>query len=107
MQVLIDGPHDKSEFAVPRHAASLSYMSLTGIVIPNLPRGIGSGSLKKKWAEHDVEGKWNSSSFAQSREKSIKRKQLSDFERFKVMRLRKQARFEVRRAYAAAKASAA
>ena len=65
-------------------------MSLTGIVIPNLPLGIGSGALKNKWEAYEVESKWNSSAFAQSREKSIKRKQLSDFERFKVMRLRKQ-----------------
>ena len=92
LQVLIDGPSDKEELAVPRHAAGLSYMSLTGIVIPKLPRGIGRAALKKKWDEHEVDSKWNSSNFAQSRERSIKRKQLSDFERFKVMRLRKQVR---------------
>lgn len=65
-------------------------MSLTGIVIPKLPRGIGHSALKKKWDEHDVENKWNESSFAKSREKSLRRKQLNDFERFKVMKLRKQ-----------------
>ncbi len=64
-------------------------MSLTGIVIPNLPRGIGSGALKKKWDEYEVMTKWKNSSFAKSRDKSIRRKQLSDFERFKVMKLRK------------------
>lgn len=67
-------------------------MSLTGIVIPKLPRGIGRTGLKKKWDEHEVDSKWTNSNFAQSRERSIKRKQLSDFERFKVMRLRKQVR---------------
>lgn len=82
-------------------------MSLTGIVIPKLPRGAGTAALKKKWDEFEVEDKWYSSSFAKSRERSIRRRQLSDFERFKVMRLRKQARFEVRKAHAAAKASAA
>lgn len=106
MQVLVDGPSENKDEAVPRHAAALSYMSLTGIVIPNLPRAIGTGALKKKWDEHEVESKWKSSSFAKSRERSIRRKQLNDFERFKVMRLRKQARFEVRKALAAGKANA-
>lgn len=104
-QVLIDGTSEKPEESVPRHAANLSYMSLTGIVIPKLPRGIGSGALRKKWIEHEVESQWNNSSFAKSRAKSIRRKELSDFERFKVMKLRKQARFEVRKTLAAAKAS--
>ncbi|KAF2479656.1 ribosomal protein L14-domain-containing protein [Neohortaea acidophila] len=104
-RVLIDGTSEKPEESVPRHAANLSYMSLTGIVIPKLPRGIGSGALRKKWIEHEVESQWNNSSFAKSRAKSIRRKELSDFERFKVMKLRKQARFEVRKTLAAAKAS--
>ncbi len=67
-------------------------MSLTGIVIPKLPRGAGTGALKKQWEEHKVLEKWNDSNFAKSRERSIRRRQLSDFERFKVMRLRKQVR---------------
>lgn len=92
----MDGPSDKPEEAVPRHAAGLSYMSLTGIVIPNLPRAIGSGALKKKWEAHDVETKWKNSSFAKSRERSIRRKQLSDFERFKVMKLKKQVCVDIR-----------
>ena len=36
-----------------------------------------------------METKWKDSSFAKSRERSIRRKKLSDFERFKVMKLRK------------------
>lgn len=70
-------------------------MSLTGIVI-NINRGAGTVSTKKQWQEADVEGKWNNSSFAKSRERSIRRKQLNDFERFKVMRLRKQVRAGIR-----------
>jgi large subunit ribosomal protein L14e len=89
-QVLVDGPADNEAEAVPRHAAGLSYMSLTGIVIPKLPRGVGHGALKKKCDEHKVVEKWQESNFAKSRERSIRRRQLSDFERFKVMRLRKQ-----------------
>ena len=63
-QVLVDGPSEKEEQAVPRHAAGLSYMSLTGIVIPKLPRAIGHSALKKKWEEHEVEKKWYESNFA-------------------------------------------
>ncbi|KAK3690600.1 hypothetical protein LTR37_019096 [Vermiconidia calcicola] len=105
-RVLVDGPASKDQEAVPRHAAALSYMSLTGIVIPKLPRGAGTAALKKVWEKHEVESKWAESNFNKSRQRSIRRRQLSDFERFKVMRLRKQARFEVRKAVAAAKASA-
>jgi large subunit ribosomal protein L14e len=65
-------------------------MSLTGIVMPKLPRGIGHAALKKKWEENEVEKNWTESSFSKNRQKSIRRRQLSDFERFKVMRLRKQ-----------------
>ena len=75
---------------MPRHDAKLSYMSLTGIVIPKLPRGIGRSALKKKWDEHEVESKWAKSNFAQSRAKSARRKELSDFERYKVMKLSRQ-----------------
>jgi large subunit ribosomal protein L14e len=65
-------------------------MSLTGIVIPKLPRGIGRSALKKKWDEHEVESKWAKSNFAQSRARSERRKELSDFERYKVMKLSRQ-----------------
>lgn len=89
-QVLVEGPSEEDKHNVPRHDAKLSYMSLTGIVIPKLPRGIGRVALKKKWDEHEVETKWSKSNFAQSRERSIRRKGLSDFERFKVMKLKQQ-----------------
>ncbi|KAF2173120.1 hypothetical protein M409DRAFT_62720 [Zasmidium cellare ATCC 36951] len=105
-RVLVEGPSDKPELAVPRQAAPLSALSLTGIVIENLPRAVGSGALKKKWAAAEVDSKWTQSSYAKKLEKASRRKNLSDFERFKVMRLRKLARFETRKAIAKAKASA-
>lgn len=90
LQVLVEGPSDKPELAVPRQAAPLSALSLTGIVIENLPRAVGPAALKKKWAAAEVDSKWTQSSYAKKLEKASRRKQLSDFERFKVMRLRKQ-----------------
>ena len=89
-QVLVEGPSSEDKHSVPRHDAKLSYMSLTGIVIPKLPRGIGRTALKKKWEEHEVESKWAKSNFAQSRARSERRKELSDFERYKVMKLSRQ-----------------
>lgn len=86
----MDGPPDEPTKYVPRHSAQLSYMSLTGIVIPKLPLACGTGALKKKWEEHKVTEKYDESNFAKSRQRSIRRKQLSDFDRFKVMRLKKQ-----------------
>lgn len=48
--------------------------------------------MKKKWAAAEIDSKWGQSSYAKKLEKASRRKQLSDFERFKVMRLRKQVR---------------
>jgi large subunit ribosomal protein L14e len=92
VQVLVDNPSEDPEKRVPRHSANLSYMSLTGIVIPKLPLAVGTGALKKKWEEHKVDEKWNSSNFAKSRQRSIRRTELTDFDRYKVMRLKKQVR---------------
>jgi large subunit ribosomal protein L14e len=92
LQVLVEGPSSKSEIATPRHAAPLSSLSLTGIVLPKLPRGAGTAALKKQWEAAGVDAKWTESAYAKKLEKASRRKQLSDFERFKVMRLRKQVR---------------
>jgi len=54
-----------------------------------------------------VDSKWNNSVGAKRTAALQRRKQLSDFERFKVMVLRKQARFEVRKSLAQAKAGKA
>jgi large subunit ribosomal protein L14e len=89
-QVLVEGPSAKPELVVPRHSAPLSSVSLTSIVIDKLPRASGPAALKKKWEEAEVDSKWINGSFAKKLEKSARRKQLSDFERFKVTRLRKQ-----------------
>lgn len=62
-------------------------------MIPKVPLAAGTGSIKKSWKAADVDGKWSASSWAQSREKSKRRRELSDFERFKVLRLRKQVGF--------------
>ncbi|QDS69909.1 hypothetical protein FKW77_001274 [Venturia effusa] len=105
-RVLVDGPSEDATLAVPRHSAQLSNIALTSIVMEKVPRAIGHGPLAAKWKAQEIEKKWKGTSFAQSRDKSAKRKALTDFERFKVMRLRKQVRFEEKKALAKIRATA-
>ncbi|KAF2098112.1 ribosomal protein L14 [Rhizodiscina lignyota] len=105
-RVLVDGPSEDPAKIVPRHAAPLSSISLSAIVIPKLPRAIGNGPLKGKWKESKVDEQFENTSWAQSRQTKEKRRKLNDFERFKVMRLKKQVRFEQKKALAKIRASA-
>lgn len=105
-RVLIDGPSKKENAAVPRQSISLNNLIITPIVIPKLPRAAGRGPVAKAWEKAEVEKKWDESAWAKRREQREKRRNLSDFDRFKVLRLKKQARFEVRKAHAKVRASA-
>jgi hypothetical protein len=59
-------------------------------VIPKLPRAAGHGALKKAWEKAEVNEKWSQSAWAKKIVQREKRSQLTDFDRFKVLRLRKQ-----------------
>jgi large subunit ribosomal protein L14e len=89
-QILVDGPSTKEGAVVPRQAIATSTVSLTPWVIPNLPKAAGTGPVKKLWEKNEVDKKWAESSWAKKREQFERRKNLTDFERFKVMRLKKQ-----------------
>ncbi|KAG9787982.1 hypothetical protein KCU88_g1972, partial [Aureobasidium melanogenum] len=89
-RILIDGPSTKEGQVVPRQPVATSAVSLTPWVIPNLPKAAGSGALKKLWEKYEVDNKWAQSSWAKKREQQDRRRNLTDFERFKVMRLKKQ-----------------
>lgn len=91
-QILIDGPSTKEGAVVPRQAIPTSAISLTPWVIPSLPKAAGTGAVKKLWEKHEVDKKWAESSWAKKREQQDRRKNLTDFERFKVLRLKKQVR---------------
>ena len=84
----------------------LSNVYLTPFVIPKLPKAAGTGPVKKLWEKHEIDQKWSESSWAKKREQQDRRRNLTDFERFKVMRLKKQARFEVQKAHAKVRAAA-
>ena len=90
VKVLVDGPSKKENGQVPRHAVGLNNTIVTPIVIPKLPRAAGRGAVAKAWEKEDVESKWEQSAWAKRREQREKRKGLNDFERFKVMKLKKQ-----------------
>jgi large subunit ribosomal protein L14e len=90
-KVLIDGPSEDKALSIPRQAVPLAHVSLTSIVM-KIPRAIGPGPLAKKWKEAGIEKQWKESAFAQGRARSTKRRTLNDFDRFKVMRLKKQVR---------------
>jgi ribosomal protein L14E/L6E/L27E len=92
LQVLVDGPSSEEQKTVPRHVLPLAHATLTPFTIPALPRAAGTGPVKKLWAKNEIDGKWAKSSFAQKTDKADRRRNLTDFERFKVLRLRKQVR---------------
>ena len=71
-----------------------------------MPRALGTGPLRKRWDAEALDDKWGGSAWAQNRARGERRRQLSDFERFKVMRLKKAARFEERKAFAKVRAEA-
>lgn len=77
---------------MPRHVLPLAHATLTPFTIPQLPRAAGTGPVKKLWEKNEIDGKWAKSSFAQKTDRAERRKNLTDFERFKVLRLRKQVR---------------
>ncbi|QWU88167.1 hypothetical protein CA3LBN_002432 [Candidozyma haemuli] len=87
--VLIDGP------AVERQAIPLNKVVLTPLVLERLPRGSRTATVNKKWAAADIDGKWAATSWAKKLAVRQRRANLSDFERFQVMVLRKQKRLAV------------
>ncbi|TPX13927.1 uncharacterized protein E0L32_005627 [Thyridium curvatum] len=105
-RALVDGPSSDAKLAVPRQAISFTNCLLSSIVIPNLPRGARTGAVQKAWAKAEVDSKWAETNWAKKRLQASRRSALTDFDRFKVMRLKKQRRFEERKALAKVKASA-
>ncbi|OKL63143.1 60S ribosomal protein L14-B [Talaromyces atroroseus] len=105
-RVLVDGPSTQEEKIVPRHALALSHATLTPFVIPKLPRAAGTGPVRKLWEKEGIDSKFASSSWAKKNAQAERRKNLTDFERFKVLRLKKQTRYEVQKAHAKIRASA-
>ncbi|CAP67538.1 uncharacterized protein PODANS_1_14350 [Podospora anserina S mat+] len=105
-RALVDGPSSNEKLVTPRGEVSFANTLLTPIVIDKLPRGARTGTVKKAWEAAGVDAKWAATNWAKKQEKQEKRQALTDFDRFKVMRLKKQRRFEERKALAKIKSSA-
>ncbi|KAK3363353.1 ribosomal protein L14-domain-containing protein [Lasiosphaeria hispida] len=105
-RALVDGPSSDPQLAAPRGTVSLSNTLLTPLVIEKLPRGARSGAVKKAWEKSEIDAKWKAGNWAKKQLQQERRRSLTDFDRFKVMRLKKQRRFEERKALAKIKASA-
>ncbi|KJZ75876.1 hypothetical protein HIM_04700 [Hirsutella minnesotensis 3608] len=105
-RVLVDGPSADSELAVPRQSVPLSKCLLSQFTVDGLIRGMRHGAVKKLWEKNGIDAKWKESNWAKKRDQIKRRKNLTDFDRFKVMRLKKQRRFEERKALAKIRASA-
>ncbi|KAI1261564.1 ribosomal protein L14-domain-containing protein [Xylariaceae sp. FL1019] len=104
-RVLVDGPSSNEKAVVPKGAVALSDVFLTDIKL-DIPRALRTGTLKKVWESEGVDQKWSESKWAKRSERTEKRKALTDFQRFQLLRAKKQQRYEVRKALAKVKASA-
>ncbi|KAI1339335.1 ribosomal protein L14-domain-containing protein [Xylariaceae sp. FL0016] len=104
-RALVDGPSQDAELVVPRQAIRFSEVLLADLKI-EMPRAVRNGTLKNLWAKADIDSKYKESNWAKRSQNIQRRRALTDFERFKVMRLKKQRTFAQRKALAKVKASA-
>lgn len=74
-----------------RQAINLRRLSLTKLKVV-IPPSARSGTLTKAYAKAEIDKKWAETSYAKKLAMRTKRANLSDFDRFKVMVLRKQVR---------------
>lgn len=106
IQALVDGPASDAALAVTRQAVSFSHVLLSDMVVAGLPRGARTATVKKFWEKSEIDQKWKASNWAKTKDRQAKRAALTDFDRFKVLRLKKQRRFAERKSLAKVQASA-
>ncbi|TGJ75434.1 hypothetical protein E0Z10_g10994 [Xylaria hypoxylon] len=104
-RVLVDGPSSDEKYVVPKGPIALSDVFLTDLSV-EIPRALRTGTLKKIWEKSEIDKKWQNSKWAQRSQRTERRKALTDFQRFQLLRAKKQQRYEVRKALAKVKAAA-
>ncbi|KAI1182360.1 ribosomal protein L14-domain-containing protein [Nemania serpens] len=104
-RALVDGPSSEEKLAVPKGPIAFSDVLLTDLKL-EIPRAVRTGTLKKFWEKAEIDKKWLASKWAQRSQRTERRKALTDFERFQLLRAKKQQRYEVRKALAKVKAAA-
>ncbi|ORZ08961.1 ribosomal protein L14-domain-containing protein [Absidia repens] len=102
-RALIEGPTT----GVARQPFSYNHLTLTPLVVNGLPRGAGQKVVKKYLAKTDAIAKWDKTAWAQKIATRKTRAALSDFDRFKVQKMKAQRRFALGSAVAQAKKQAA
>jgi large subunit ribosomal protein L14e len=78
---LIDGPCS----GVKRQAMSFKQMHLTNFVL-KLAHSARTGTVKKAWEKAEIDKKWAETTWAQKIAAREKRKSLTDYDRFKLMK---------------------
>nr|AIU94817.1 60S ribosomal protein [Phragmatopoma lapidosa] len=84
-RVFVDGPCS----GVIRKSLNLKTLQLTPIVM-NITRSMRTGLIKKAWEKEEVTKKWEESAWAKKITQREKRANLTDFDRFKLMRAKQQ-----------------
>ena len=74
---------------VRRQTIPVRNLSITSITVP-IARGVREGSLKKAIAKGNVLEAWKASNWARKVARHTQRTQLSDFQRFQLMILKKE-----------------
>uniref|UniRef100_A0A7S3IV46 Large ribosomal subunit protein eL14 domain-containing protein n=1 Tax=Strombidium inclinatum TaxID=197538 RepID=A0A7S3IV46_9SPIT len=90
-RVLVDGLKN-----FPRVIYPLKRLTLTRMKLPVL-RGAKTGTLVKAAKAFDLDKKWKDTKANQKMERFNKRKETTDFDRFKVMVLRRQKSYEAKK----------
>ncbi|WP_411017611.1 60S ribosomal protein L14, partial [Salmonella sp. s51090] len=80
-RALVDGPCS----GVKRQAISFKLLRLADIVI-RIPHSARSGTVRKAWEKEEVQKKWEATVWAQKIAAKKRRTELTDFERFKLMK---------------------
>jgi len=94
-RALVSGPEKLT--GVPRHSISFKRISLTDIKI-SVPRGVRQKGLIKCFTEQKVQEQWDKTAWAKKRAARVKRANLTDFDRFKVMIAKKKKSYIVNEA---------
>lgn len=83
-KALVDGPTT----GVDRQKINFRRLALTDLKV-DIKRCPKASVLSKAWKEGDIDAKWAKTSWAKKKNARLKRANLTDFDRFKVMVLRK------------------
>ena len=87
-RVIIDGPTT----GIPRQVFSIKRISLTDVLIPDVPRGARTKTVRKALAASGAVESFHASEAGQKIAKATLRANLTDFERHQVMKAKKMVR---------------